>query len=87
MFVLCTQGGITIALKCLSGPIGCIIAGLAILYIISPIDLMPDFIPIVGWIDDIVAAIVGLGALVPTIFGGFGNIFDGFGNLFGGKKT
>lgn len=32
---------------------------LALLYIISPIDLIPDVIPVVGWIDDVV---VGLGA-------------------------
>ena len=29
----------------------------AILYVISPIDAIPDFIPIAGWIDDI--AVVG----------------------------
>jgi len=28
------------------------------LYIISPIDLLPDFIPIIGWIDDIIAGFV-----------------------------
>ena len=65
---------------------GCIIAGLAILYIISPIDFIPDFIPIVGWIDDIVAAVVGFGALVPTMLGGFGGFGNIFGGLFGGKK-
>jgi uncharacterized membrane protein YkvA (DUF1232 family) len=32
---------------------------LALLYIISPIDLIPDFIPVVGWADDLA---VGLGA-------------------------
>jgi uncharacterized membrane protein YkvA (DUF1232 family) len=30
----------------------------AILYVVSPIDAIPDFLPIIGWIDDI--AIVGL---------------------------
>lgn len=33
---------------------------LAILYILSPIDLVPDVIPVVGWADDLV---VGAGAL------------------------
>ncbi len=32
---------------------------LALLYIISPIDLVPDFIPVVGWADDLA---VGVGA-------------------------
>jgi uncharacterized membrane protein YkvA (DUF1232 family) len=32
---------------------------LALLYIISPIDLVPDVIPVVGWVDD---AAVGIGA-------------------------
>lgn len=26
---------------------------LAVAYILSPIDLVPDFIPIIGWLDDI----------------------------------
>ncbi len=32
---------------------------LALLYILSPIDLIPDFIPVVGWADDLA---VGVGA-------------------------
>lgn len=31
-----------------------IIAGLGALYGVSPIDIVPDVIPIVGWIDDLV---------------------------------
>ena len=32
---------------------------LALLYIISPIDLIPDAIPVAGWVDDLA---VGIGA-------------------------
>jgi len=30
----------------------------AIIYIISPIDLVPDFIPVAGWLDDLAVLIV-----------------------------
>lgn len=29
-----------------------LLIGASILYLISPIDIVPDFIPIIGWIDD-----------------------------------
>jgi uncharacterized membrane protein YkvA (DUF1232 family) len=32
---------------------------LALLYIISPIDLIPDVVPVAGWVDDLA---VGVGA-------------------------
>lgn len=32
------------------------IIGASLLYLISPIDIAPDFLPIVGWIDDGVIA-------------------------------
>ena len=38
-----------------------VILVLALLYIISPIDVIPDPIPVVGWVDD-VAVGVGAGA-------------------------
>ena len=36
------------------------------LYIISPLDLIPDFIPVIGWIDDAAAFIMLLGLLKDT---------------------
>jgi uncharacterized membrane protein YkvA (DUF1232 family) len=27
---------------------------LIVLYVLSPIDLIPDFIPVLGWVDDLV---------------------------------
>ena len=30
------------------------------IYIVSPIDFVPDFIPIVGWIDDVFAGLMAL---------------------------
>jgi len=41
---------------------------LAMLYLVSPVDLVPDTLPVVGWIDDaaiVPAAICGLTNLLP----------------------
>ena len=32
---------------------------LALIYTISPIDLVPDFIPVVGWLEDALFMVVG----------------------------
>lgn len=37
-----------------------IIAGLGLLYGVSPIDILPDVIPVVGWMDDLVITGGGL---------------------------
>ncbi len=40
---------------------------LAILYVISPIDLLPDVIPIVGWVDDVVVVLTAVSIALPKI--------------------
>jgi uncharacterized membrane protein YkvA (DUF1232 family) len=44
------------------------IIGLVIIfaYVVSPIDIIPDFIPLAGWIDDIV--VVPLGLILVRLF-------------------
>lgn len=37
---------------------GALLAGT--LYVMSPIDVLPDFFPVVGWVDDLVVAILAL---------------------------
>lgn len=40
---------------------------LALLYIVSPVDLIPDFIPVVGWADDLAVAVAaGVAALAAS---------------------
>lgn len=43
--------------KCLTGPFSCLILMFILLYIVSPVDLMPEFVlgPL-GLIDDMLAA-------------------------------
>jgi uncharacterized membrane protein YkvA (DUF1232 family) len=38
-----------------------------VLYIASPIDLLPDFIPVIGYFDDLLIVLVGAGLLLRSI--------------------
>lgn len=40
---------------------------LVALYVISPIDLIPDFIPLLGWIDDVVLVSVAVSWIVSRL--------------------
>jgi uncharacterized membrane protein YkvA (DUF1232 family) len=40
-----------------------VVIALCVIYIISPIDAIPDVIPALGWGDDVVAGLIGLRAL------------------------
>ena len=40
------------------------IPGLLLLYLASPIDLVPDFIPVLGYLDDVVIALLALALII-----------------------
>ena len=44
-----------------------IIALALVIYIASPIDLIPDFIPVIGYLDDILIVVIGAGLLLRSI--------------------
>lgn len=42
-------------------------AALSVLYVLCPIDIFPDFIPFLGWIDDGGAIVAGITAAITAI--------------------
>lgn len=46
------------------------VGGLTLLYALSPIDLIPDFIPVLGHLDDLVLVPLGIWATIKLIPGG-----------------
>jgi uncharacterized membrane protein YkvA (DUF1232 family) len=41
----------------------------ALAYLIMPIDLIPDFIPVIGFLDDLVVLIIGISLLIKSFKG------------------
>ena len=37
-----------------------LLAGAVVAYALSPIDLIPDFIPVLGWLDDLILVPIGI---------------------------
>ncbi|MFN2260436.1 MAG: YkvA family protein [Psychroflexus sp.] len=37
---------------------------LSAVYVVSPVDLIPDAIPVVGWMDDVLVAITGISTVI-----------------------
>lgn len=44
-----------------------VVMTLMVLYIVSPLDLVPDVIPVAGWIDDLVAGVIGARQFVSMV--------------------
>jgi uncharacterized membrane protein YkvA (DUF1232 family) len=44
-----------------------IIAAAVVVYVASPIDLIPDFIPVLGHVDDLLVAIIGGALLLKSV--------------------
>ena len=44
-----------------------VIAVALILYLAMPIDIIPDFIPVIGYVDDLLVLVIGAGLLLRSI--------------------
>ena len=50
--------------------VGWAIAALSVAYIVSPLDVLPDLIPVIGWADDLAALAVGIASAVAAMNAG-----------------
>ena len=66
------QGVLYSVTKGITNVLSGIIGVLAVLYVISPVDVVPDAIPVAGWLDDV--GIVGGGAMIILILQSFRKI-------------
>ncbi|MEX0682597.1 MAG: YkvA family protein [Dehalococcoidia bacterium] len=44
-----------------------IVAFAVVVYLASPIDLLPDFIPVIGFVDDVLIVMAGVGLLLRAV--------------------
>lgn len=58
----------------------------AIAYVISPIDVIPDFIPVFGQLDDILVALISIAVIAMTILYNVGIISFDITSIVGSKK-
>ena len=42
---------------------------ISIIYVILPMDAIPDFIPFVGWVDDLVVSAIGILTAIAAVTG------------------
>lgn len=63
-----------------------ITVAVAAAYVISPIDIIPDFIPAFGQLDDILVALLSIGIIVLTILYNVGIISFDITTIGGSKK-
>jgi uncharacterized membrane protein YkvA (DUF1232 family) len=61
-----------------------LLSGLVLLYLLSPIDFVPDFLPVLGWLDDL--AIVPFGLWLASRFI-HADVMDHARQRFARKKT
>jgi uncharacterized membrane protein YkvA (DUF1232 family) len=52
--------------------VGWAVAALSALYIVSPIDVVPDVFVGIGWVDDLVALAIAIGSAMAAINAGKG---------------
>lgn len=50
--------------------VGWAIAALSLAYIASPLDILPDLIPVIGWTDDAAALVMGVASAVTAVSAG-----------------
>lgn len=46
------------------------VTALSALYVVSPLDILPDVIPVIGWADDVLAIGVGLFSAIAALTAG-----------------